>query len=101
MYTTEATRPTGTAVPEPGSPARSTVSTISTGPTRPTGRRTLSSRAGYALSAALVGLFLFASGVPSALYGTYAEVWGFSPLVLTLVYSTYAFGVLTTLLLAG
>jgi MFS family permease len=29
------------------------------------------------------------------------ELWGFSPLVLTLVYATYAFGVLTTLVLAG
>src|SRR5262245_18778087 len=64
-------------------------------------RRTLSTRAGYALAAALVGLSLFASGVPSALYGTYQELWGFSPLVLTLIYAVYAFGVLSTLLLAG
>src|SRR4029453_10824840 len=28
-------------------------------------------------------------------------MWGFSPLGLTLVYATYAFGVLTTLVLAG
>ena len=63
--------------------------------------RTLSRRAGYALSVLLVGLSLFASGVPSALYGTYQQLWGFSPLVLTLIYATYAFGVLTTLLLAG
>src|SRR5262245_10061072 len=66
-----------------------------------TARRTLSPRVGYALSVVLVGLGLFASGVPSALYGTYQQMWGFSPLVLTLVYATYAFGVLTTLLLAG
>jgi MFS family permease len=66
-----------------------------------TARRTLSPRAGYALAALLVGLFLFASGVPSALYGTYQQLWGFSPLVLTLIYATYAFGVLATLLLAG
>src|SRR5262245_30344021 len=64
-------------------------------------RRTLSTRAGYVLAAALVGLSLFASGVPSALYGTYQELWSLSPLVLTLVYATYAFGVLTTLLVAG
>ena len=38
---------------------------------------------------------------PSPLYGTYSEMWGFSPAVLTLVYATYAFGVLTTLILAG
>src|SRR5262245_66473520 len=68
---------------------------------RQTTRRTASPRAAYALAVVLVGLGLFASGVPSALYGTYQELWGFSPLVLTLVYATYAFGVLTTLLLAG
>jgi MFS family permease len=64
-------------------------------------RHTLSPRAAYGLAAVLVGLGLFASGVPSALYGTYQQLWGFSPLVLTLVYATYAFGVLTTLILAG
>jgi predicted MFS family arabinose efflux permease len=66
-----------------------------------TPRRTLSDRAGYALAAMIVGLALFASGVPSPLYATYRALWGFSPLVLTLVYATYAFGVLTTLILAG
>ena len=64
-------------------------------------RRTLSPRTAYALAAAIVGVALFASGVPSPLYGIYRELWGFSPLVLTLVYATYAFGVLTTLILAG
>ena len=50
---------------------------------------------------AIIGLALFASGTPSPLYGIYRELWGFSPLVLTLVYATYAFGVLAALLLAG
>ncbi len=49
----------------------------------------------------MIGLALFASITPSPLYGTYRELWGFSPLVLTLVYATYAFGVLATLILAG
>jgi MFS family permease len=61
----------------------------------------LSPRAGYALAAGIVALALFAAGVPSPLYGIYRELWGFSPLVLTLVYSVYAFGVLATLILAG
>src|SRR4051794_29121638 len=65
------------------------------------GRRTLSPRLAYALAGAIIGLALFASGTPSPLYGTYRELWGFSPLVLTLVYATYAFGVLGALLLAG
>jgi len=49
----------------------------------------------------MLSLALFASGTPSPLYGTYAELWGFDSLVLTLVYATYAFGVLATLILAG
>src|SRR5919197_1936267 len=64
-------------------------------------RRTLSPRLAYAHVAAVIGLALFASGAPSPLYGTYRELWGFSPLVLTLVYATYVFGVLASLLLAG
>jgi MFS family permease len=66
-----------------------------------TARRTLSPRIAYALVASVIGLALFASGTPSPLYETYRELWGFSPVVLTLVYATYAFGVLTTLVLAG
>ena len=64
-------------------------------------RRTLSPPLAYGLVTAVIGLALFASITPSPLYGTYRELWGFSPLVLTLVYGVYAFGVLTTLLLAG
>jgi MFS family permease len=66
-----------------------------------THRRTLSQPLAYALAAAVIGLALFASATPSPLYGIYRELWGFSPVVLTLVYATYAFGVLATLLLAG
>jgi MFS family permease len=64
-------------------------------------RRPLSPSLAYALVACVVGLALFASITPSPLYGTYRELWGFSPLVLTLVYGTYAFGVLASLVLAG
>jgi MFS family permease len=38
---------------------------------------------------------------PSPLYRTYSVLWHFSPLTLTLIYATYAFGVLASLLLAG
>jgi MFS family permease len=62
---------------------------------------TLSPRVAFALVAAIIGLALFSSGTPSPLYGTYRELWGFSSLVLTLVYATYAFGVLAALVLAG
>ena len=74
-----------------------------TSPPAPAARRGARSRpaAAYALVASVIGLALFASITPSPLYGTYRELWGFSPLVLTLVYATYAFGVLATLILAG
>jgi MFS family permease len=61
----------------------------------------LSPRLAYAHVAAVIGLALFASGTPSPLYGTYRALWGFSPVVLTLIYATYAIGVLAALLLAG
>jgi MFS family permease len=64
-------------------------------------RRTLPPRLAYAHVAAVVGLALFASSTPSPLYGTYRALWGFSPVVLTLIYATYAVGVLAALLLAG
>jgi MFS family permease len=75
--------------------------TIISAPRPSATRRTLPAPAAYALVAAVIGLALFASGTPSPLYGTYRELWGFSPVVLTLVYATYAFGVLATLILAG
>src|SRR3954447_25335665 len=70
-------------------------------PAATTRRTTLSPRLSFVLVAAVIGLALFASGTPSPLYGTYRALWGFSPLVLTLVYATYAFGVLASLVLAG
>src|SRR5258708_4341185 len=64
-------------------------------------RRALSPRVGHAVAALVVGLGLFASVTPSPLYRTYSVLWHFSPLMLTLIYATYAFGVLASLLLAG
>ncbi len=64
-------------------------------------RGTLSQPSAYALSAAIIAAALFASATPSPLYETYSRLWGFSSVVLTLVYATYAIGVLAALLLAG
>src|SRR4051795_9338048 len=66
-----------------------------------TRRRTLPNRAAYMLVASVIGVGLFASLTPSPLYRTYSVLWHFSPLTLTLIYATYAFGVLATLILAG
>jgi MFS family permease len=65
------------------------------------GRRTLSPRQAYVVAASVIGLGLFASVTPSPLYRTYSVLWHFSPLTLTLIYATYAFGVLAMLLVAG
>jgi predicted MFS family arabinose efflux permease len=64
-------------------------------------RRTLPLGFAYGLATSIIGLGLFASVTPSPLYRTYSVLWRFSPLMLTLIYATYAFGVLATLLLAG
>jgi MFS family permease len=66
-----------------------------------TARRTLPNRLAYALAAGVIGLGLFASVTPSPLYRTYSVLWHFSPLTLTLIYATYAFGVLASLVLVG
>jgi len=66
-----------------------------------TSRRVLPDNAAYALAASVIGLGLFASVTPSPLYRSYSVLWHFSPLTLTLIYATYAFGVLAALLLAG
>src|SRR5262245_23590115 len=67
----------------------------------PVSRRTLPGPVAYALAAGVIGLGLFASVTPSPLYQLYAARWHFGPVTLTLIYSTYAFGVLASLLLAG
>src|ERR671931_665610 len=66
-----------------------------------TSRRTLPGHLAYRLAPGGIGPGLFASLTPSPLYRSYSVLWHFSPLTLTLIYATYAFGVLTTLLLAG
>lgn len=64
-------------------------------------QRTLKDQVAYLLAGAVIGLGLFASATPSPLYHSYSALWHFSPLTLTLVYATYAFGVLASLLLVG
>jgi MFS family permease len=66
-----------------------------------TGRRTVSASSAYVVAAFVVGLTQFASVVPSPLYHSYAALWGFSATTLTLIYATYAAGILAVLLLAG
>jgi MFS family permease len=64
-------------------------------------RRTMPAQAAYVIAALAIGFGMIASVTPTPLYHVYSELWHFSPLTLTLIYATYAFGVLAALLLAG
>lgn len=59
------------------------------------------SRFGLRVVTAVLGLFLFAAGAPTPLYGIYASRWGFSPAMLTVVFAVYVVALLVTLLVAG
>jgi predicted MFS family arabinose efflux permease len=93
--------PAGLSVPPSRPVARAPATARRTPGEREASRKQLPPRAAYALAASLIGLGLFASVTPSPLYRSYSVLWHFSPLTLTLIFATYAFGVLTTLLLAG
>ncbi len=54
-----------------------------------------------ALQGAILGTFFAASAAPTPLYRLYQEQWGFSPTMLTLVFASYAFGLLAALLTIG
>lgn len=51
--------------------------------------------------AATLLTFLAASAAPTPLYHIYQETWHFSPILLTFIFSVYAFSLLTTLLIVG
>lgn len=70
-------------------------------PPSTTGRRRLSGTAGYWIAAAVIGISLFASCAPTALYDSYRDAWGFSPFVLTAIFSTYGLTVLVALITVG
>jgi MFS family permease len=53
------------------------------------------------LVASLVVSFLAASSAPSPLYALYREAWGFSALMLTVAFASYAFALLFSLLMFG
>ncbi len=63
--------------------------------------RRLSGLPAFTAVAAVIGVAFYASATPSPLYGVYQAQWHFSTPVLSLVYATYAIGVLVSLLLVG
>ena len=64
-------------------------------------RRRLPHEVAFAAVSAVIGVALFASATPTPLYDVYQLRWHFSTPVLTLVYATYALGVLGSLLMVG
>jgi MFS family permease len=61
----------------------------------------LSARAAFYLEASLIVSFLAGSSAPTPLYGVYQSAWGFSPIVITIVFGVYALAVLASLLTFG
>jgi len=53
------------------------------------------------LKSSIVVAFFAASTAPSPLYAVWREAWGFSPLMLTVVFASYAFALLAALLVLG
>jgi predicted MFS family arabinose efflux permease len=64
-------------------------------------RPTLSPRAAFALQTSITVSFLAGSSAPTPLYPTYQAMWGFSPVMVTVVFGAYAIAVLAALLVAG
>ncbi len=58
-------------------------------------------RAEFYLLASIVVFFLAASSAPTPLYAVYQGEWGFSPIVITVVFGVYALAVLAALLTVG
>src|SRR6202171_2577998 len=65
----------------------------------PTGH--LSPTASFYLLASMTVSLLAGSSAPTALYPLYQAMWGFSPVMLTIVFGIYALAVLAALLVAG
>ena len=65
------------------------------------GTRHLSPDASFYLLASMTVSFLAGSSAPTPLYPLYQAMWGFSPVMLTIVFGIYALAVLAALLIAG
>jgi MFS family permease len=61
----------------------------------------LSPALSFYLLASITVSFLAGSSAPTPLYPLYQSMWGFSPVVLTVVFGSYALAVLAALLVAG
>jgi predicted MFS family arabinose efflux permease len=62
---------------------------------------TLGRRAGFASAAFALAVAMLGTTLPTPLYGLYRERFGFSELMITVIFATYAAGVIGSLLLFG
>jgi MFS family permease len=64
-------------------------------------RRHLGRRLGFAAAAFALAVTMLGTTLPTPLYGLYRERFGFSELMITVIFATYAAGVIASLLLFG
>jgi MFS family permease len=64
-------------------------------------RRRLGRRAGFAAAAFALAIAMLGTTLPTPLYGLYRQRFGFSELMITVIFATYAVGVITSLVLFG
>jgi MFS family permease len=74
-------------------------STEQTKPSAP--QRRLGRRAGFAAAAFALAIAMLGTTLPTPLYGLYRQQFGFSELMITVIFATYAAGVIASLLLFG
>jgi predicted MFS family arabinose efflux permease len=65
------------------------------------GRPLLSRRAGFVAVAYAFAVTMLGTTLPTPLYPSYQQQWGFSELTITVIFATYAVGVIAALLLFG
>lgn len=61
----------------------------------------LSERAAFWVQASVLVVLMAASSAPSPLYPVYQGMWGFSPVVLTVIFAAYVIALLAALLVVG
>ncbi|MDT5025357.1 MAG: hypothetical protein QOE61_1783 [Micromonosporaceae bacterium] len=61
----------------------------------------LGRRAGFAAAAFALAIAMLGTTLPTPLYGLYRQRFGFSELMITVIFATYAAGVITSLVLFG
>lgn len=67
----------------------------------PPGRSPLSARTAFWIQTSVLVVLIAASSAPSPLYPVYQQMWGFPPVVLTVIFAAYVLALLAALLTAG